>query len=250
MDNIGLFINFRIELFKRMGQGIRIILMILAALAIVALAFWITDGDGLLTTVLSLVVIIVILLARGRYGDFKEAEYKERKKKNDYLLLKKKNQLKLEDIRSEYGLDVNIVNYKLSKFFVADERHSILLINDKEYHFSDILNYSISDNSKTIYSSIVSISETDTGNSIGRAIIGGILGGNAGAIIAGTTGDVTTKTSGGKSTTQHDYSIKVTVYSISNPLEIIHLGTNEDATSRIAAILNVLLVRNSKNLAR
>lgn len=231
-----------------MGQGIKRFLMILAALAIVAIAFGITGGDWLLTTVLSLGVIIVILLARARYCDFKETKYREWKKKNEYLQLKKENQLKLDNIRAKYGLEANVINYKLSKFFVAVESHSKLLINDKEYHFSDILNYSISDNSKTIYSSVVSKSETDAGNSIGRAIIGGILGGSAGAIVAGTTGDVTTITSGGESTIQHDYSIKVTVDSISNPLENIHLGTNVDATSRIGAILNVVLVRNRKNM--
>ena len=104
-----------------MGKSFRSFMMIFVAVVIVTIAFGITDGDWLLTTVLSVFVIIVILLSRARYSDYKEAKYKAWKKKEDSLRIERQNQSKLENIRAQYGVEAYIVNYKPLKFFVADE---------------------------------------------------------------------------------------------------------------------------------
>lgn len=216
--------------------------MLLATLLIIAIAYWVADGDWLITCVLSVVVIVVVLLARACYDDYKRRKYREWEKKSRLLHKKKQNQIKLEEIHAKYGLNANVVNYELLKFFVADERNSILLINDKEYQFKDVLNFTISDHTKTIYTSIQS--ETVSENSLRRAIVGGIFAGGVGAVIGGTTGNQIT-TSIGESSIEHDFFIRVTVDNISNPLESVSLGTDEDSTYKIAALLNVVIARNN-----
>ena len=80
---------------------------------------------------------------------------------------------------------------------------------------------------------------------VGRAIVGGVLTGGAGAIIGGATASKTTTTSGGTSRTKHNYTLIITVDSLSNPIERIHLGENGTYANEICSILSIIINRNN-----
>ena len=79
---------------------------------------------------------------------------------------------------------------------------------------------------------------------LGRAAIGGIIGGTAGAIIGGATAkrNTTTVTPGASVTSEikHNYRIDVTIDNLSHPLETILIGDNTEIANQVASILEII----------
>lgn len=143
--------------------------------------------------------------------------------------------------------------YSGCKGILVYQQHQMLLLlmHDQNIRvdFSTILSYNVHDNSSvetsSYGSSASSTTKTDTGNLIGRAVIGGAIAGGVGAIVGASSAKKHTETSFNgnytKSRTKHDYTLYLHVNSLEKPVIKIWLGQDVIALNEISAILNVIL---------
>lgn len=82
---------------------------------------------------------------------------------------------------------------------------------------------------------------------IGRAVVGGVLAGGAGAVIGGTTAakDTVTVATHANDTVIHDYTVVINVNSFSNPVVRIPLG--KDKVNEIVGLMNVIINANNRS---
>ena len=127
------------------------------------------------------------------------------------------------------------------------ESNKTIFIMGKRYQFKDILSCTIDDNPRTIKGKITALKKTDNRNVIGRSIVGGAIGGSTGAVIGGATARQNMEFVQEDDKFIHDYSIIISVNSISNP--IIRIHTEEDAglTNEIVGLMNVIISRNQQH---
>lgn len=81
---------------------------------------------------------------------------------------------------------VHSISRKFDTLYVF-ESSSIIMIRNNPYNFKDIISFEVMDNSNIIYSNQTLTTKTNAGSVIGRAAVGGLLFGGAGAIIGGAT---------------------------------------------------------------
>lgn len=145
-----------------------------------------------------------------------------------------------------FGMYGNLPEIVIENSFIVFENSSTLFIENKPYHFKDIINFNVCDNSEVLYSgNATSSTETKSGSMIGRAVVGGVLLGGAGAIIGGTTAKKDSITSISQSSyTIHKYEIIITVNSLSKPSLKLEIGNNQDAMQKISSILSIIIERN------
>ena len=78
----------------------------------------------------------------------------------------------------------------------------------------------------------------------GRAVVGGILTGGAGAVIGGATAKKTTVSKQSSDKVYHDYTILINVDSLSDPIIKIPMGSDGKTVNEIVAMMNVIIHRN------
>ena len=137
---------------------------------------------------------------------------------------------------------------QLNYWLDIDEEEKTVQINGHFYNFREILNYRLSDHQKQTPrgGTITSESKTDTGSMLGRAVVGGMLGGTAGAIIGGATAKKKTTTSISTPLFEepHDYRIVITVDNIARSTETLKIGNNEEMANKVAATLDIIISRS------
>jgi len=90
--------------------------------------------------------------------------------------------------------------------------------------------------------------KSNASSMLGRAVIGGVVGGGAGAIIGGLSGTKKSETINNiTGETMHDYCINITVNSIKNPLLKLEFAENRKRMEKISAILSVIININQQN---
>lgn len=146
-----------------------------------------------------------------------------------------------EDLREKPEHDLN-------KFVLVFERPQIIVINSKEYRFSDIIGYRLdSDATSTTITSAYGNSSASTGSMLGRAFVGEIIGGDLGAAIGASTANRNISLNAtSKTTTEHNYIIYLYLKSIDNPIIPIHIGRNRDMAHNLAGILNIIIENNKQ----
>ena len=127
---------------------------------------------------------------------------------------------------------------------VINDKTNKIFINSNEYNFDDILEFSVQDNSVTIHTGSTSTAKTNTRSMIGRAAVGGVLFGGAGAVIGGATAKRDIYNSGSSSSVNHDYSVIITVNNITHPNETVKLGDDEETLNKITSTLTIILHNN------
>ena len=165
---------------------------------------------------------------------------KERKTIVSQIEQEKKYRERQKELIEKFGEGFLSLGYNL----YVNERTKKIYIGSNSYNFSDILDYSVKDNAVTIHSASKSKEKTNTGSMIGRAVVGGVLMGNLGALIGGATASKTIQQADSQSTVSHDYSVIITVNNLSSPLEIIRLGKDEMSLNKIVATLTIVLNNN------
>lgn len=164
----------------------------------------------------------------------------EEKAENERKILLKESEDKIKKETEKYGEGYTFI---YSGFYINESLQKIF-IEDKEYAFSDLIDFSIHDDPKTIHSGLTSTSKTDNLSMLGRAAVGGLVAGDVGAVIGGATASKTVETSDGVSYIEHNYSIIVTFNSLSSPEVTLYLGDSEKYLNRISSILTVIINRN------
>lgn len=193
---------------------------------------------------ISVIALFIIMVIYQLVNSSKEEKIKKQKEIED----QERNKNKLEELKSTFNAPITkVINYDIQKYVFISEEKSLILLNEHIYHFKEILDFTLSDNSVVVFTPTTSKTTTNTGSMLGRAIVGGVLTGGVGAVIGGATASQTTQTSEGTSHTKHDYTLVITVNNLSNPVENIHIGSSENYAREISSILSIIVSRNMTN---
>ena len=121
------------------------------------------------------------------------------------------------------------------------EHSKKVFIMGKEYSFKDVLACSLSSRERIEKGNIISVTESNNGSVAGRAIVGGIIAGPAGAIIGGSTADKRTEISQDDDKVVRDYTVNITMNSISDPIITIHTGEDVKLTNEVVSLMKVII---------
>ena len=201
-----------------------------------------------------LLLLIPLTIGAVRYEEKKAQKQKEEKQKEEEKRLqlarqKEEEKLqKMEILKESISEPTKIIEYDSDHFVMINENTSQIMLNEHVYKFKDIINYSLTDSSSVIQHHEVgtATTKTDTKSMVGRAVVGEVLSGSAGAVAGAMTAKKNTEIKLGDttSTTKHDYTIIVNVNSFSTPVERLHLGQDGKTANEILGVLSVIMTRN------
>ena len=232
-------------------------------------------------SIIAALIMLVIYIAAKIYISYKKDKEEEKNRylreveRNRILAEKQKIELQnrieaekkqneenfnnyLSELVSKYGncdkhikLDYHNQNNRDDILVFSQTKHIVLL--QKEFSFSDILDCVVNDNYKetetvqTYRNNSLATTRTDTGSMVGRSIVGGVLLGDAGAIIGGSTAKRKTVIEHGSDTSVrnkeicHNYTVAVTVKDISNPVLSLNIGDNSSLKDEIVSLIKVIM---------
>jgi hypothetical protein len=138
---------------------------------------------------------------------------------------------------------INIKNNNTKQIIIAHESSKRVYILGQFYDFKDILNCNFSDSPRIIKGAVKTVTKSNTGSTVGRAIVGDVIAGPAGAIIGGTTGKKTTEFQQENDRTIHDYTVIININSLTSPILRIHTGEDGKLANEIVGLMNVIIAR-------
>lgn len=139
--------------------------------------------------------------------------------------------------------------------FIKNDKTGIILINEQnqkiwilghDLTFSEIISCSIEEDTTIHKGKIIASTTTNSGSLLGRSLLGGLVAGPIGALVGGSTASTTTEFQQEDDHLVRDYTVIVTVNSISNPVIRIHTGKNAPLTKELFAIFQIICSRNSQ----
>lgn len=186
--------------------------------------------------------------------EFKTKEtQKEERRRHRREELKKEYEMEYLSLLNKFGpcsisIKIGWSDLNTSSYIYVFEEAKIFMVLGKQYHFSDILDFSLVDD---MTSETITISKgdekTSTSNMLGRAVVGGIFTGGIGAVTAAATAKKTIMTNATSQTTNtHKYTIYLTINSLTDPSVIIRLGNDNEKAQKITNVLKVILARDNK----
>lgn len=200
--------------------------------------------------------VVFFFIAKKGYVNIKKEEEKRKAKQKAEEEKRTKKQKEI-DIRHEeykrqlinkYGSITRIISNNLynddfimnyDEIFVFEKPKKIIF-GKKEYDFADILNCSLYDaNHKDIPPT--QVTRTNTGSMLGRAAVGGLTLGVAGAVV----GAMTAKTESTSSTASSDYIasyiVKIGVKSIEKPTLTLKYGSDKSKAEEVYALIQAII---------
>lgn len=200
-------------------------------------------------------ICIVAFLAKAGGEDAEDIKYKEimrkyEKKKEEEAKDIQYNQ-KVDEQNQQYGVPdkrISLAKADISKEVVVWGDAKMIYILGEIYNFSDIVGCSLDDNYRIKKGAVTYTSNTknNTGSTLGRAVVGGLVAGGAGAVIGGATAKKETSTISKMvdDTLIHDYVININVNSFKTP--VIRINTKNDGvlTNEIMGLLNLVIKSN------
>ena len=212
--------------------------------------------NSIITVVVLLVCgILFLFVAKRGYKNIKKEEEKRKSKQKaeDEKRAKKQKEI---DIRHEeykkqlidkYGPITRIISNNLynddfimnyDEIFVFEKPKKIIFRN-KEYDFTDILSCSMYDeNHKDIPPT--QVTRTNTGSMLGRAAVGGLTLGVAGAVVGAMTAK-TESTSNEDTSYISSYVVKIGIKSIEKPTMILKYGSDKAKAEEVYALMQAII---------
>lgn len=141
-----------------------------------------------------------------------------------------------------------------TRFYIKEKK--VVFITPEKIHiipFSKIVSYEIvlpNEDYKPVHSSTIQVTQTDTGNMVKRAVIGGILGGGVGAVIGGATAKTKTSTEENiyaSIINQPLYELHIKFDDIITPVIKINFDTNKKMVQEVVSSLDVIVRQNADN---
>lgn len=129
------------------------------------------------------------------------------------------------------------------EIILVHELKKQVYMKGKMYSFKDIISVTFSDSPTTIKGKTTATTKSSTGSAVGRAIVGDVIAGPAGAIIGGTTGKKTTEFHHENDRTIHNYTVVINLNSIATPILRINTGSDGKTTNEIVGLMNVIISR-------
>jgi uncharacterized membrane protein len=198
------------------------------------------------------IIFVVIFIIAAISGSQEEAKKKARE---EQLRLEREEKLKIQT--EEYNAlkqqflatngvpDKSLVISDLdlnSEIHVYESSKKVFILG-KEYSFKDVISCTFSDNPRIVKGKITAVTKSKNGNVIGRAIVGDVVAGPAGAIIGGTTAKKNTEYIQEDDKTIHDYTVIINMNSIAEPIIRIHTGEDGKLTNEIVGLMRVIISR-------
>lgn len=221
------------------------------------------SGDNavlLMVTTFGIIAVVIIIFVVESVRKEEQEKARRRQEWRDKIKAEKEARIKayesgLAALRSEFGdadKTIALAEHDLdSEIRVYSGRNSITIFG-KSYDFKAILSctstddYSVKRGKAKIDTS--GDTSTDTLGAVGRAVVGGLVAGEAGAIIGGATAGSSTSMTGtikyGDDKILHNYTVWVTVRDIATPTIEIHTGADARLTNEIVALMNVIIEGN------
>lgn len=209
-------------------------------------------GGGSVKTIETMFWVMVIgpialILAMLIWGQIqkvgeKEKQEKERLKKEAKIAEYKAQKEQFIATNGTPDKSIIIVDLDLNCEIHVYENSKKVFIMGKEYSFKDIMSCSISSRERIVRGNVTVNTESNNGSVIGRAIVGDIIAGPAGAIIGGTTAKKQTEIRHEDDKVVRNYTVNITINSISDPIISIHTGENVKLTNEIVALMNVIIL--------
>lgn len=179
-------------------------------------------------------------------------EAEEKKARESALQQEYKEQLK--KVIQEFGIPditIDIESYNVDKEIRAYSDISKIVILGQTYDFSSILSCNITDDCHTERGDTIitsqGTSEIDSGDFWGRAVVGGLVADDAGAILGGASASRNLTTTSIVEQEDdyicHNYTVWVYVKDIANPLIKISVGDDFEKANEIAALMNAIIAQ-------
>lgn len=206
---------------------------------------------GLIILIIVAIISCIISSLNAEERQEREAQIAQNRKKQRQIEQEEYDKA-LTEISSRLGecsINENLGNWKehrIATRVLVFEQSNIIVLNSKEYKFSDILGYSLVDDatSETITTS-TGTAKTSTGSMLGRAVVGGVLTGGLGAVAGAATAkkDISDNATS-QTTTVHKYTLYINVNCLQEPIVALEIGNNSSKAQRLAGVINVIVERN------
>lgn len=205
------------------------------------------SDSAILIIIIVFVVVLIMTLAQSndKKARFLQEQNRLKREEEKQIKVDNYNALKCRFFCLNGTPDKTIIINELdinSEIHVYEEREKVFILG-KEYSFSDILSCELNDDSRVIQGKVATETKSNNKNVIGRALVGAVVAGPAGAIIGGATAKKHTEHIQGKSFTFHDYSVLINVNSISEPIIRINTGRRKELANEIVGLMNVIISR-------
>lgn len=205
-----------------------------------------------------IILLIFALLIGGSVGiienEKRNQQDKEREERQTRMRLldREEYEKSLTDLSSRLGeciMNENIGHwneYSISTRVLIFEQSNTIIVKSKEYKFSDILGYSlVDDTTRETIATSEGATKTSTSSMIGRSIVGGVLTGGIGAVAGAVTAKKSTSANTTSHTvTNHKYTFYIYVNSLQEPTIILRIGGNASKAQRLSGVINAIIERN------
>lgn len=211
-------------------------------------------------TIIFFITFSIILFFIGiniyKFHKKSQDEYKAHLKAEDEKRAKQQKEIDIEhekyikQLTDEYGAITRIItlissDYDFIKHYddiIVFEKPKKVIIGKSVYNFTDILSCSMYDeNHKDIPLTQVTRIKTKTGSMLGRAAVGGLTFGVAGAVVGALTAKKETKSDAVKSYHEPSYIVKIGIKSIENPTIILKMHQNKEQADNIYALMQAII---------
>lgn len=200
--------------------------------------------------------VIAFFVAKKGYKNIKkeEAEKKAKQKAEDERRAKKQEEIdkRHEEYKKQlidkFGPITRIISNNLYKLdFIKHyddifvfEKPKKIIIDKKELDFCDILSCSLYDeNRKDVPPT--QVTRTNTGSMLGRAAVGGLTLGVAGAVVGAITANTESTSSTANSNYIASYVVKVGVKSIEKPTMTLKYGSDKSKAEEVYALMQAII---------
>jgi len=200
--------------------------------------------------------VIAFFVAKKGYKNIKkeEAEKKAKQKAEDERRAKKQEEIdkRHEEYKKQlidkFGpitriISNNLCNLDFIKHYddiFVFEKPKKIIIDKKELDFCDILSCSLYDeNRKDVPPT--QVTRTNTGSMLGRAAVGGLTLGVAGAVVGAITAKTESTSSTANSNYIASYVVKVGVKSIEKPTMTLKYGSDKSKAEEVYALMQAII---------
>ena len=183
----------------------------------------------------------------------KDFEKQQEIKQQQALLAQQANDRARASLTTKYGEPERIfrLNGKtIESAFIVFPQSRSLYYNTRVIPYDQILGCEIKDESyDTVSGTKEEITKNSNGSTIGRALVGGLVAGPAGAIIGGVTSKKTTTVVDNTFTvTHHHYYVLINTSSTSTPVIRVDCDTDKKTAEEIKAIVSGIISKRSPSI--
>ncbi len=200
-----------------------------------------------------IVGFIVVAINENTKEELKEERQRKRlaaqKRKEKKIIQKQEYEELKNKLIKRYGTPTNCILIEednLNKELIIFEESQYVWLFEKALPFSAILSCRVTDNVEVDEGDIEIDSTVDSDDMLGRAIVGGTVFGDTGAIVGGLTAKENHRIYRYSDEVYHNYKVHITIDDLSTPLIVVDLDDDEETASLIMSSMKVIIERNKR----